>query len=133
MRSSACVMRLRTAEAAETACRIASATLFLLALDFQQRCGRCRGFLLPSLRFLLSAGDIDVGRLQRGAIGLQLLLQSRELLFGVGDFCLCAGGARIQFGSNALRWCGDGRRRDPDPAQANSAARDSPAPSRSMA
>ena len=99
MRSSACVMRLRTAEAVRDRLQDCVAALLLLLLDFDQRGRAARSFLLPLLQFLLRVGHIGIGRLQSRAVRFQLLLQARQLLFGVGDLGLRSGGARIEFGT----------------------------------
>src|ERR1700690_3583890 len=44
-------------------------------------------------------GDVGVGRVQRGAVGLQLLRQARDLLFRVADLRLRSGRARVELGA----------------------------------
>ena len=77
-------------------------TLFLPALDFdERRRSGCR-FLLALLQFLLRVGHISIGRLERGTVGLQLLLKTSCLLLSVGDLSLRSGGAGVEFGAALL-------------------------------
>ena len=99
MRSSACVMRLRTAEVAETAFRMASRRCSCWRSTSSREVAAAEASCCRGLRFLLRMGNLDIGRFERGAIGFQFLLQARELRFGVGDLGLRCGGARIQFGA----------------------------------
>ncbi len=76
--------------------------LLLLALDIHQPRRRGGGVLLPLLQLLLRVGNLDVGRLQRGPVRLQFLLQARALLFSVADLGLRSGRAGIQLGAALL-------------------------------
>ena len=78
------------------------APLFLLALDIHQPRRRGGRFLLPLLQLLLRVGNIGVGRLQRGAVRFQLLLQARELLFRVADLGLRSRRAGVQLSAALL-------------------------------
>ncbi len=99
MRSSACVMRLRTPEAALTASSIWRRCCSWLRSTSISRCAACCDSDWRWLRSCCALATSAAAALQHLLVGREFVLQALQLAAGAGGFGFGGGGARGQFGA----------------------------------